>query len=54
METIHDYIKVKLDSSETSIVQDEKEKFKSYILEDGFIVGIQINTGSTEVESSKI
>lgn len=30
-----------------SIVPDEKDKHKSYIILDGYVIGVQVNTGTS-------
>ena len=46
MECVLNYINTKIDSTEVHLIKDELDKTKSYIVENGFILGIQINTGS--------
>jgi len=46
MESVLNYIHDKIDSSEVHIIKDELDETKSYIVESGFILGIQINTGT--------
>jgi hypothetical protein len=45
MESVLNYIHDKIDSYEVHIIKDELDESKSYIMENGFILGIQINTG---------
>ena len=45
MESVLNYIHEKIDSHEVHIIKDEWDDTKSYIVENGFILGIQINTG---------
>ena len=46
MECVLNYIDDKIDSCEVYIIKDELDETKSYIVESGFILGIQINTGT--------
>ena len=46
MESVLNYIHEKIDSNEVYIIKDELDESKSYIIENGFILGIQINTGT--------
>jgi hypothetical protein len=46
MENVLNYINTKIDSSEVHLIEDEFDKTKSYIVENGFILGVQINTGT--------
>jgi hypothetical protein len=46
MESVLNYIHDKIDSSEVQIIKDEFDERKSYIVENGFILGVQINTGT--------
>jgi hypothetical protein len=46
MESVLNYIHDKIDSYEVYIIKDEVDERKSYIIENGFILGIQINTGT--------
>jgi hypothetical protein len=46
MESVLNYIHDKIDSYEVYIIKDEFDDRKSYIMENGFILGVQINTGS--------
>ncbi len=46
MESVLNYIHEKIDSHEVHIIKDELDETKSYIVENGFILGIQINTGT--------
>jgi hypothetical protein len=50
MESVLNYIHDKIDSSEVQIIKDEFDERKSYIVENGFILGVQINTG-TKIKS---
>ena len=36
----------KYNSFGVSIVPDEKDKSKSYIMLDGYVIGVQVNTGT--------
>lgn len=47
MESVLNYIDDKIDSCEVHIIKDELDETKSYIVESGFILGIQINTGTS-------
>jgi|GEM_PF-5075478 len=46
MESVLNYIHDKIGSNEVYIIKDELDETKSYIVENGFILGIQINTGT--------
>jgi hypothetical protein len=46
MESVLNYIDDKIDSYEIHLVQDELDETKSYIMENGFILGVQVNFGS--------
>lgn len=35
-----------INDKDVSIVQDKKQKYKSYIMLDGYIIGVQYNLGS--------
>ncbi|MFA9239544.1 MAG: hypothetical protein ACEQSQ_06615 [Candidatus Paceibacteria bacterium] len=50
MESVLNYIHDKIDSYEVQIIKDEFDERKSYIVENGFILGVQINTG-TKIKS---
>jgi hypothetical protein len=50
MESVLNYIHDKIDSYEVQIIKDELDERKSYIVESGFILGVQINTG-TKIKS---
>ena len=46
MESVLNYIDDKIDSFEIHLVKDELDENKFYIMENGFIMGIQMNIGT--------
>ena len=43
---LNDYIDDKIDSCDFHLVKDELDENKFYIMENGFILGVQMNLGS--------
>jgi len=48
MELLDKYLEDKYSSFDVSIVKDEKDPYKSYIMLDGYIISTQVNVGSEE------
>jgi len=46
MESVLNYIDDKIDSCDFHLVKDELDDNKFYIMENGFILGVQMNLGT--------
>ncbi len=48
MELLNSYIEDKYSSFDVSVVKDKKDQYKSYIMLDGYVIGVRIDVGSDD------
>lgn len=46
MELLDKYLEEKYNSFNVTVVKDDKDPYKSYIMLDGYIISTQVNVGS--------
>lgn len=48
MELLNSYLEDKYSTFNVSIVKDEKDPYKSYVILDGYVISTQVNVGKND------